>query len=57
MVDNVALAVGKARPQTGKAERREEARHHLRQVGLGEALAKYPFELSGGMQQRAPSPG
>ncbi len=52
MVDNVALAVGKARPQAGKAERREGAGHFLRQVGLEQALGKFPFELSGGMQQR-----
>jgi NitT/TauT family transport system ATP-binding protein len=52
MVDNVALAVGKARPQADKAERREGAGHFLRQVGLEQALGKFPFELSGGMQQR-----
>lgn len=52
MVDNVALAIGKARPQSSKAERREEARHYLHRVGLEVALGKFPFELSGGMQQR-----
>ena len=52
MVNNVALAVGKARPQAGKAERYKTAAHWLRRVGLDEAIAQYPFELSGGMQQR-----
>jgi NitT/TauT family transport system ATP-binding protein len=52
MVNNVALAVGKARPQAGKAERCKTAVHWLRRVGLDEAIAQYPFELSGGMQQR-----
>lgn len=32
---------------------RERARDLLQMVGLGEAGDKYPFELSGGMQQRA----
>ena len=30
----------------------ETAKHHLTQVNLGDALDKYPRELSGGMQQR-----
>jgi NitT/TauT family transport system ATP-binding protein len=32
---------------------RERARDLLQMVGLGEAGGKYPYELSGGMQQRA----
>ena len=28
----------------------------LHKVGLGHALDKYPAQLSGGMQQRLPSP-
>ncbi|SJN09368.1 Hydroxymethylpyrimidine ABC transporter, ATPase component [Leucobacter sp. 7(1)] len=35
-----------------KAERRERAASALAEVGLGQALGKYPAELSGGMQQR-----
>ncbi len=52
MVDNIALAVGKARPQASKPERRDVAESYLRQVGLESAIGKYPHEVSGGMQQR-----
>ena len=34
------------------AQARERARHLLRMVGLTDAEEKYPYELSGGMQQR-----
>lgn len=52
MVDNVQLAIGKADPGGKKREHRELAEEYLRMVGLGDAIGKYPFELSGGMQQR-----
>jgi NitT/TauT family transport system ATP-binding protein len=35
------------------AQARERARHLLHMVGLDGAEEKYPYELSGGMQQRA----
>lgn len=34
-------------------ERRERAQAHLAAVGLGHVAQRYPFELSGGMKQRA----
>ncbi|MBI5904023.1 MAG: ABC transporter ATP-binding protein [Deltaproteobacteria bacterium] len=52
MVNNVAVAIGKANPGGKKGEHRELAEEYLRMVGLGDAIAKYPFELSGGMRQR-----
>ena len=45
-LENVNLVLG-----DGK-ETLEKARHHLKQLGLGDAADKYPAELSGGMQQR-----
>ncbi|MDR3298885.1 MAG: ABC transporter ATP-binding protein [Candidatus Accumulibacter sp.] len=50
---NVALAVAKAHPDLTRAQRLELARDYLARVGLGEVAAKFPFQLSGGMQQRA----
>lgn len=52
VVDNIAIAIGKARPRASKAERRDEAAEYLKKVGLEAAIGKYPFELSGGMRQR-----
>lgn len=53
VADNIALAIRKARPATQARRARDEAVAGLRQVGLEAAIGKYPFELSGGMQQRA----
>jgi NitT/TauT family transport system ATP-binding protein len=53
VADNVAEGVAKAHPGLARAERRARARVALEQVGLGEAAQRYPFQLSGGMQQRA----
>lgn len=35
-----------------RSERERQVAHHLKMVGLSDASKKYPFELSGGMQQR-----
>lgn len=51
--DNVAQAVAKAKPRASRSARCEKAREYLAQVGLADAATKYPFQLSGGMQQRA----
>lgn len=38
--------------KVNRVERRERAKEALESVGLGGSVAAYPFELSGGMQQR-----
>ncbi|WP_433336773.1 ABC transporter ATP-binding protein [Spirillospora sp. CA-294931] len=48
--DNVALPL--RRHGKGKAERRAAALEALDSVGLADASRKYPWQLSGGMQQR-----
>ncbi|GLW64198.1 ABC transporter [Actinomadura rubrobrunea] len=48
--DNVALPL--RRRGKSKAERREAAMAALESVGLAGAARKYPWQLSGGMQQR-----
>ena len=53
VVDNIALAIGKVKKGASKKERRKEAEEYLLKVGLQDAIEKYPFELSGGMRQRA----
>lgn len=59
VLDNVALGLELPRaPLLGrllgrhKREAREQAAQLLEKVGLGQALGKYPAQLSGGMQQR-----
>jgi ABC-type taurine transport system ATPase subunit len=37
---------------TGRAERAQTVEHYLRLVGLWDFRERYPYELSGGMQQR-----
>ncbi|WP_242463189.1 ABC transporter ATP-binding protein [Rhodocyclus tenuis] len=53
VVDNIEIAIARIKPRVAKAERLAEAREHLCRVGLAAAIGKYPFELSGGMRQRA----
>ena len=50
--ENIALAIKKAHPELKRARRLVLARRHLELVGLADSVKKYPFELSGGMQQR-----
>ncbi|NJM37973.1 MAG: ABC transporter ATP-binding protein [Akkermansiaceae bacterium] len=50
--DNVMLGVNQVYFTASKAERRELAEYYLTVVGLGNAMDKYPAELSQGMRQR-----
>ena len=52
LVNNIALALAKSHPETGKKWRLNLAEEFLEMVGLADAARKHPFELSGGMQQR-----
>ena len=49
---NVRLGVDRVYPHGTKSERNQICEHYLCLVGLGDAMNKYPRELSGGMQQR-----
>jgi NitT/TauT family transport system ATP-binding protein len=49
--DNVALPLRRTQPR--RAARRETAMRALAAVGLAGAADRYPWQLSGGMQQRA----
>ena len=51
-IENVMLAVNQVYFTAPKAERRELAEYYLTVVGLGNAMHKYPAELSQGMRQR-----
>jgi nitrate/nitrite transport system ATP-binding protein len=51
-LDNVMLGVNQVYFTASKAERRELAEYYLTVVGLGNAMHKYPGELSQGMRQR-----
>jgi NitT/TauT family transport system ATP-binding protein len=51
VLDNVTVPLRSAK--LDKNARRERAVAALTEVGLGEHLKKYPWQLSGGMQQRA----
>lgn len=50
--ENVVFGIRQARAWS-KSEAKERAEHFLERVGLKDAGDKYPFQLSGGMQQRA----
>lgn len=50
--ENVMLGVQQVYPHATKKQRRLVVEYSLSTVGLADAMAKYPRELSGGMQQR-----
>lgn len=50
--ENVMLGVNQVYFTASKTERRELAEYYLTVVGLGNAMQKYPGELSQGMRQR-----
>lgn len=52
LAENIGLALEKAAPEILREGRQELAASYLSMVGLGGTAKKYPFELSGGMQQR-----
>ena len=49
---NVSSAIAKSHPEMDKRWRQDLANQYIEMVGLSEAAQRYPFELSGGMQQR-----
>jgi NitT/TauT family transport system ATP-binding protein len=52
LTENVVLAIGKAHPKLNSVQKLELAEEYLELVGLADACAKYPGQLSGGMCQR-----
>ncbi|MDQ3717404.1 MAG: ATP-binding cassette domain-containing protein, partial [Actinomycetota bacterium] len=51
--DQIADGLAEGRGwRRGRRARREEAARHLAEVGMADAVDRYPFELSGGMRQR-----
>ena len=51
-LENVRLAVQAAFPELSREQQRERAQQTLTKVGLGNAVARRPRQLSGGMRQR-----
>jgi nitrate/nitrite transport system ATP-binding protein len=51
-LENVRLAVEAAFPEWSRNRHVEQSREYLKKVGLGNAEAKKPSQLSGGMRQR-----
>ncbi len=52
VLKNVLFGIRQARPDLPRGEATEQAKYYLRAAGLEGDLDKYPFQLSGGMQQR-----
>jgi NitT/TauT family transport system ATP-binding protein len=53
LLENVRLVVSKAHPSLNRRQQKQKAQALLDEVGLTDAQHQYPFEVSGGMQQRA----
>ena len=53
VIKNVEYGIRQVFPEIPKKDRLNEAKKYLEKVGLAEFINKYPFQLSGGMQQRA----
>ena len=51
-LQNVRLAVQAAFPELSREQQRDHAQKTLEKVGLGNAIARRPRQLSGGMRQR-----
>jgi nitrate/nitrite transport system ATP-binding protein len=51
-LENVRLAVQAAFPELSREQQRDRAQQTLEKVGLGNAIARRPRQLSGGMRQR-----
>jgi len=51
--DNLTIAINKARKGLARAERKKIAEEYLDLVGLQGMALKHPYEISGGMRQRA----
>lgn len=49
---NVGFCIRNAKPDLSKAEVAERVKRYLERVGMLDAADSYPFQLSGGMQQR-----
>ena len=52
VVKNVAFSIRHAGQKMGRDEACARALEYLKEVGMADAANKYPFQLSGGMQQR-----
>ncbi|HWR01272.1 MAG TPA: ABC transporter ATP-binding protein [Chlorobaculum sp.] len=51
--DNLSIAINKSRKGLARAERNRIAEEYLELVGLHGEASKHPYEVSGGMRQRA----
>ncbi len=54
VLENILFGLNAGRPTGAQCIRGDDPRitHYLRQVGLEDAIHKYPYQLSGGMEQR-----